>query len=176
MTDLVQIKFAVEPYSCHVQLFGSGKPIGSERFVVSSVEQGPSPNSDYDLRGTPVLPLDAVVGLEVRDETVQDERIIDGLEMDVVSHDVKKFFGLLLKKNGYVLEQLYSRKSKWFGRRSHGFCMRRLTKWRSLRILPREFRWWPRDFRGGTEITWSFVPAIIRRMCTRGCTLNGWES
>jgi predicted nucleotidyltransferase len=68
----------------------------------------PSPDSDYDLRGAHVLPLDAVVGLEVRDETVQDERIIDGLEMDVVSHDVKKFFGLLLKKNGYVLEQLYS--------------------------------------------------------------------
>jgi uncharacterized protein len=31
-----------------------------------------------------------------------------GLEMDIVSHDVRKFFGLLLKKNGYVLEQLYS--------------------------------------------------------------------
>ncbi len=28
--------------------------------------------------------------------------------MDIVSHDVKKFFGLLLKKNGYVLEQLCS--------------------------------------------------------------------
>ena len=68
----------------------------------------PSPDSDYDLRGAHVLPLDAVVGLEVRDETVQDERIIDGLEMDIVSHDVKKFFRLLLKKNGYVLEQLYS--------------------------------------------------------------------
>jgi len=68
----------------------------------------PSPDSDYDLRGAHVLPLDGVVGLEVRDETVQDSRVIDGLEMDIVSHDVKKFFGLLLKKNGYVLEQLYS--------------------------------------------------------------------
>jgi uncharacterized protein len=28
--------------------------------------------------------------------------------MDIVSHDVRKFFRLLLKKNGYVLEQLYS--------------------------------------------------------------------
>ena len=28
--------------------------------------------------------------------------------MDIVSHDVRKFFSLLLKKNGYVLEQLYS--------------------------------------------------------------------
>ena len=68
----------------------------------------PSPDSDFDLRGAHVLPLDAVIGLEVWDETVQDEIVIDGLEMDIVSHDVKKFFGLLLKKNGYVLEQLYS--------------------------------------------------------------------
>ena len=28
--------------------------------------------------------------------------------MDIVSHDAKKFFHLLLKKNGYVLEQLFS--------------------------------------------------------------------
>src|SRR5436190_19732964 len=68
----------------------------------------PSPDSDYDLRGAHVLPLEKVVGLEVRDETVEDSRVIEGLEMDIVSHDVKKFFGLLLKKNGYVLEQLYS--------------------------------------------------------------------
>src|SRR6185369_16775381 len=68
----------------------------------------PSPDSDVDLRGAHVLPLDAVVGLEVRDETVEDSRIVEGLEMDIVSHDLRKFFGLLLKKNGYVLEQLYS--------------------------------------------------------------------
>ena len=68
----------------------------------------PSPDSDFDLRGTHVLPLEKVLGLEVRDETVQDERFIEGLEMDIVSHDVKKFFGLMLKKNGYVLEQLHS--------------------------------------------------------------------
>ena len=68
----------------------------------------PSPDSDFDLRGAHVLPLEAVVGLEPRDETVQDARVIEGLEMDIVSHDVRKFFGLLLKKNGYVLEQLFS--------------------------------------------------------------------
>ena len=28
--------------------------------------------------------------------------------MDIVSHDVRKFFHLLLRRNGYVLEQLYS--------------------------------------------------------------------
>src|ERR1700756_3392834 len=68
----------------------------------------PSPDSDFDLRGAHVLPVEKVLGLEVRDETVQDSRVIEGLEMDIVSHDVRKFFGLLLKKNGYVLEQLFS--------------------------------------------------------------------
>lgn len=68
----------------------------------------PSPDSDFDLRGAHVLPLEKVVGLDPSDETIEDSRIIDGLDMDIVSHDVKKFFGMLLKKNGYVLEQLFS--------------------------------------------------------------------
>jgi predicted nucleotidyltransferase len=68
----------------------------------------PSPDSDFDLRGAHILPLEKVVGLKTCDETIEDSRVIEGLEMDIVSHDVKKFFGLLLKKNGYVLEQLYS--------------------------------------------------------------------
>jgi hypothetical protein len=68
----------------------------------------PSPDSDFDLRGAHVLPIHKVVGLDARDETVQDSRVIEGLEMDIVSHDARKFFGLLLKKNGYVLEQLFS--------------------------------------------------------------------
>jgi len=68
----------------------------------------PSPDSDFDLRGAHLLPLPRVVGLVTTDETIEDSRIIEGLEMDIVSHDVRKFFGLLLKKNGYVLEQLFS--------------------------------------------------------------------
>ncbi len=68
----------------------------------------PSPDSDFDLRGAHILPLEKIVGLETRDETLEDSRVIEGLEMDIVSHDIRKFFNLLLKKNGYVLEQLYS--------------------------------------------------------------------
>ncbi len=68
----------------------------------------PSPDSDFDLRGTHILPLEKIASLEVADETVEDSRIIEGLEMDIVTHDARKFFRLLLKKNGYVLEQLYS--------------------------------------------------------------------
>jgi predicted nucleotidyltransferase len=68
----------------------------------------PSPDSDYDLRGAHVLPLEAVLGLRERHETIEKSGMHDGLEIDLVTHDAKKFFGLLLKKNGYVLEQLLS--------------------------------------------------------------------
>lgn len=68
----------------------------------------PSVDSDFDLRGAHVLPLERIVGLELQDETLEDSRVIEGLEMDIVSHDIRKFMGLLLKKNGYVLEQLFS--------------------------------------------------------------------
>jgi predicted nucleotidyltransferase len=68
----------------------------------------PSPDSDYDLRGVHLLPLRDVVGLQSGEETVEKSGIHDGLEIDLVTHDAKKFFGLMLKKNGYVMEQLLS--------------------------------------------------------------------
>lgn len=68
----------------------------------------PSPDSDYDLRGVHVLPVREVVGLYGGRETIESSAVCDGLEIDLVTHDARKFFGLLLKKNGYVLEQLYS--------------------------------------------------------------------
>ena len=68
----------------------------------------PSPDSDYDLRGVHILPAREVVGLGPGRETIEISALRDGLEIDLVTHDVKKFFGLLLKKNGYVLEQLFS--------------------------------------------------------------------
>jgi predicted nucleotidyltransferase len=68
----------------------------------------PSPDSDYDLRGVHVLPVREVVGLDDGRETIESSGVREGLEIDLVTHDVKKFFGLLLRKNGYVLEQLYS--------------------------------------------------------------------
>lgn len=68
----------------------------------------PSPDSDFDLRGIHLLPLGDVVGLKAGEETVEKSGIHDGMEIDLVTHDAKKFFALMLKKNGYVLEQLLS--------------------------------------------------------------------
>jgi predicted nucleotidyltransferase len=68
----------------------------------------PSPDSDYDLRGVHILPVQEVIGLDPGQETLEVSEMRGKLELDLVTHDVKKFFMLLLKKNGYVLEQLYS--------------------------------------------------------------------
>jgi uncharacterized protein len=68
----------------------------------------PSPDSDYDLRGVHILPVKEVIQLDQGRETIEQSKIDAGLELDLVTHDIKKFFNLLLRKNGYVLEQLYS--------------------------------------------------------------------
>jgi predicted nucleotidyltransferase len=72
----------------------------------------PSPDSDFDLRGVHLCPLPEVLGLTPERDTIEIDNkptmAADGIEFDIVSHDAKKFFTLLLRKNGYVLEQLYS--------------------------------------------------------------------
>ena len=68
----------------------------------------PSPDSDYDLRGVHILPAEEALGLLPKRETIEVEGMRGGVELDLVTHDVSKFFSMLLKRNGYVLEQLYS--------------------------------------------------------------------
>jgi hypothetical protein len=68
----------------------------------------PSADSDFDLRGVHVLPPEAVIGLDEGPYTIEVSEKRPDLELDLVTHDVKKFFGLMLRRNGYVLEQLYS--------------------------------------------------------------------
>lgn len=67
----------------------------------------PSPNSDWDLRGVHILPTEQVVGLMPSEETIEISQD-DEIELDLVTHDVRKFIKLLLRPNGYVLEQLLS--------------------------------------------------------------------
>jgi hypothetical protein len=68
----------------------------------------PSDDSDVDLRGVHVLPLEQVVGLRTGPETVSRSWTRRGVEVDLVTHDLAKFCRLLLRRNGYVLEQLLS--------------------------------------------------------------------
>src|SRR6516162_9692440 len=68
----------------------------------------PSPDSDVDLRGTHLLPLREVVGLDLPDQTVERKLDLTGVEVELVSHDLGKYLRLLVKNNGYVLEQIFS--------------------------------------------------------------------
>jgi uncharacterized protein len=67
-----------------------------------------STDSDLDLRAAHILPAAEVVGLHTGPETLQTGGVRDGVELDVVSHDLLKFARLLNSRNGYVLEQLLS--------------------------------------------------------------------
>lgn len=72
-----------------------------------------SPDSDVDLRGAFVLPLQSVIGLHEPKETVSKTFDEHGLEIDLVCHDILKFCRLLHKNSGEVLEQLYSDLVVW---------------------------------------------------------------
>lgn len=68
----------------------------------------PSPDSDVDLRGCHRLSLEKVVGLDPPDHTYEHKVDHDGLEIELVTHDVGKYLRLLVRNNGYILEQIFS--------------------------------------------------------------------
>ena len=68
----------------------------------------PSQDSDYDLRGAHVLPVRDVIQLQPGEETAELSEERNGFQLDLVTHDIKKYFSMVLKKNGYVLEQIFS--------------------------------------------------------------------
>ncbi|MFG2605156.1 DNA polymerase beta superfamily protein [Streptomyces sp. NPDC048514] len=68
----------------------------------------PSQDSDVDLRGVHLLPAAELVGLHEPEETRSRAWVRFGVELDLVTHDLRKFVRLMLRRNGYVLEQLLS--------------------------------------------------------------------
>src|SRR5262249_31659900 len=78
--------------------------------LLKQVEQHPYPLLFATISGAHLygFPSPEVVGLRIGPETIEKSGVHDGLEIDLVTHDSKKFFSLLLKKNGYVLEQVLS--------------------------------------------------------------------
>jgi predicted nucleotidyltransferase len=68
----------------------------------------PSPDSDIDLRGCHLLPLADIVGLKPPRETFESKLDHRGIEVELVSHDLGKYLRLLVKSNGYILEQVFS--------------------------------------------------------------------
>jgi uncharacterized protein len=85
-----------------------------EKFVFVTISGAhlygfPSRDSDIDLRGAHLLPVRKLIGLKEPEETAElTGGMIDGVEVDCVSHDLGKYLRLLTRKNGYVLEQIFS--------------------------------------------------------------------
>lgn len=68
----------------------------------------PSQDSDVDLRGVHLLPAADLLGLREPAETRSRTWVRHGVELDLVTHDLRKFVRLMLRRNGHVLEQLVS--------------------------------------------------------------------
>lgn len=67
-----------------------------------------SVDSDVDLRAAHVLPISEVAGLRHGPETINHIGDRDGVELDLVTHDLAKCARLLLGRSGDVLEQVTS--------------------------------------------------------------------
>ncbi len=68
----------------------------------------PSPDSDVDLRGTFAAPVAQVLSLDKPKETLEPKGYVGGIEVELVGHEIEKYLRLLVKPNGYVLEQICS--------------------------------------------------------------------
>jgi len=65
-------------------------------------------DSDFDVRGAHLQPLPKVLSLSPPRETIELSGEEDGRDIDLVSHEAAKFFRLVLSRNGYVMEQIFS--------------------------------------------------------------------
>ncbi|MDJ0343171.1 nucleotidyltransferase domain-containing protein [Streptomyces sp. H10-C2] len=90
------------------ELTGQGQPLLFVTVSGAHLYGFPSRDSDVDLRGVHLLPLSDLIGLREGEETQTRMWDRDGLELDLVTHDLLKFCRLMLRRNGYVLEQLLS--------------------------------------------------------------------
>lgn len=90
------------------ELTGRGLPLLLATVSGAHLYGFPSRDSDVDLRGVHLLPLADLIGLREGEETQTRMWDREGLELDLVTHDLLKFCRLMLRRNGYVLEQLLS--------------------------------------------------------------------
>jgi predicted nucleotidyltransferase len=67
-----------------------------------------SPDSDFDIRGAHLQPLPRLFSLSPPRDTLELSGAEGGRDIDFVSHEAAKFFRLMLGRNGYVLEQVFS--------------------------------------------------------------------
>ncbi len=66
-----------------------------------------TPSSDRDVRGAHVIPMELALGLDEPDPSIV--HTVDGeRRMEFSTHEIRKYFGMLLNRNGNVLEEVLS--------------------------------------------------------------------
>jgi len=68
----------------------------------------PCAKMHFSIRGVHVLPIEQMIGLDLPEDLVELTERADDADLELSTHDVKKFFQLMLNDNGHVLEQIYS--------------------------------------------------------------------
>ena len=68
----------------------------------------PSPDSDIDIKGIHLAPLEHVIGLTPARATFDRLEFFEGVECDLTTHEAAKALTLLLAGNGNLLERLAS--------------------------------------------------------------------
>ena len=66
-----------------------------------------TPASDRDIRGSHIIPLDSAIGLDEVKPTITWKRYAK-VNVEVTTHDVKKYLFLLLNHNATIMEELLS--------------------------------------------------------------------
>jgi hypothetical protein len=67
-----------------------------------------TPDSDVDVRGAHVYPLERLIGLHPPRDTVMFAGEARGARIDMISHEVGKYLALLAGRNGHAIEQVLS--------------------------------------------------------------------
>lgn len=66
----------------------------------------PSPDSDFDLKGVHVLPTERWLGLHTPDSHASRMEIIDGVEVDYSSNEIRQVLAGVLNGNGNYIERI----------------------------------------------------------------------
>ncbi len=102
----------MEPDLALARRFLAANPPGGVPLLVavtgSHIYGFTSADSDIDMKGLHLAPLDAVLGLDPITETHDRLKIFEGVECDLTTHEARKALGLLLGGNGNLLEQILS--------------------------------------------------------------------
>ena len=86
-----------------------------------------SSDSDYDLRGVHILPVDMALGISEDQYTLTHHDKASRLDVDLLTYDIKRYLNLMLEENSFVLEYLYA-----------PLIMAEQAEWEELKLIIRK--------------------------------------